>query len=114
MTTPRLTEQVRIESKPTVTGLPLGLYVEYFGVLKDGTEFVIYRPAEDWDYKDFRVLLKIPPDALFTLHEIANIRRFRDGGTTEIEIKYGAFYFPSSLYKDKVPSFNGEELTLYG
>jgi hypothetical protein len=103
---------VRIENRPTVVGLPDTMYVEYFGLLPDGTQYVIYRPREGWEYKDFRCLLKPTTAAEFALHEILDIKRFRDGGTTDIKIQGGDFHFPAPFHNERA-TFGGNEVTQY-
>lgn len=103
--------RVRIESRPTVVGLPRTMYVEYFGALHDGTEFIIYRPREGWEYKDFRCLLRMQGAPDFVLTEILQTTRYRDGGTTDVLIGLGQFHFPSPFRREQ-PTFCGKPLVL--
>lgn len=76
-----------------VNGLPAEMEVEYSGQIDAKTFFVIYRPKEDWNYADFRVLIGRSHD----LREVKMLstERMRDGGTTFVETQTGNFYFPA-------------------
>lgn len=104
---------IKIEPRPIVLGLDQRMYVEYFGEFADGGQFIIYRPLEGWEYKDFRVLIRQENAAEFVLHEIKSIRRFRDGGTTDIAVDVGAFHFPSPFSTSESATFSGERVSMY-
>lgn len=111
MTHPAPDLRARIELLPTVVGLPAHMYVEYFGKLQDGREFIIYRPRAQWEYKDFRCLIE--RGSVFVLHEIIKTTRYRDGGTTDIEIAEGTFHFPTPFKPEETNTFNGQALMRY-
>lgn len=111
--TPILGTQVRIEDRPTVIGLPSRMFVEYFGVLSSGPEFVIFRPRDNWEYKDFQCLMRAQGMPHFIPVQILKTTRYRDGGTTDIVIEAGTFHFPSPFQAEGKPTFNGEEIMVH-
>ena len=100
--------EIRVESKPVVTGLPAGMYVEYFGQMPDQQRtFIIIRPRDNWEYSDFVCIIdgrNIP---------ISRVTRYRDGGTTDIETDAGKFHFPTPFQKDGKATFNGLNVTKF-
>lgn len=96
--------KVHITSGPSVVGLPSGAFVEYFGILPDGRQFVIGRPESDWGYTDFFCVA----NGKSVL--IESIQRARDGGTTDIATAIGRFHFPAPLKPEEKPTFNGEPI----
>jgi hypothetical protein len=102
------TNDVKIEARMTVVGVPKEMYVEYFGVTADGVDFVIMRPEKDWDYNSF-VCLMGSPLASVKIHQVT---RYRDGGTTDVKTERGNFHFPSP-FENQVPTFDGKPLTCH-
>lgn len=100
-------DDIAIVMRPCVTGLPTDAYVEYFGRLSDGRDFVIFRPRYDWHYEDFVCVIG------GRYVEINRVARYRDGGTTIINTQLGEFFFPTVLYPEKVATFGGVPLTLH-
>lgn len=110
----RVARGMSIENRPIVTGLPGGTYVEYFGMVKGGANFVIYRPRDGWDYGDFRCAMRAPGMPTFIpIPIIKPVLRYRDGGTTIVEIESGKFVFPTPFEPEKKPTFNDEPLLMY-
>lgn len=104
---------IRIEERPCVIGLPTHHYVEYFGVMPDGTQFIIHRPRDDWKYTDFQCLLKPEKQGGFLSVRVVKVTRYRDGGTTDIELDHGAFHFPSPFTHDEPDTFDGQPITVF-
>lgn len=104
---------IRIEVKPVVVGLPGAAYVEYCGSLKDGTEFIIHRPQENWDYSNWTCLLKQVGWSHFVPEPIDQVIRYRDGGTTMVRIAAGEFRFPTPFDPAGVATFGGEEIPVH-
>ncbi len=92
---------VRIEMAPRVVGLPPDIYVEYFGVLPSGKDFIIFRPRENWDYDSFVLVVAGKSE------QVKKVVRYRDGGTTDINTSIGAFHFPSPFKRDEQASLDG-------
>ncbi len=105
--------KVNIVNRPCVTGLPETIYVEYFGKLQEGQEFIIFRPKDNWDYDSFVCLVRPHGFLNFQQVKITKVVRYRDGGTTTVETELGKFYFPSPFLKETKPSMNGSEITIY-
>ena len=99
--------EIRVQHRPIATGIPSGAYVEYFGHLPAGDDFVIFRPKADWDYTDFRCV--VSGKAV----EVKKVVRYRDGGTTDIETAIGNFHFPTPFKPEEKPTFNGEVIVVY-
>ncbi len=104
----------RIEHRPCVVGLDTDQYCEYFGLLPDGLPFVIFRPRDNWEYSQFRCFINEMEVA------VLSTVRYRDGGTTIIKLgrkgrpeESREFFFPTPFEKDKRPTFQGEEITVY-
>lgn len=104
---------IRIEQRPVVVGLPRSMFVEYFGVVESGAEFVIARPATDWDYNNWLCAMRAPGMPGFVSVEVSKVVRYRDGGTTEVYIEAGRFHFPTPFGPKAIPTFNDAPLTLY-
>jgi len=105
-------ESIEIKHVPTVTGLPPGVYLEYFGRLgvEDAEPFLIIRPRDDWDYTDWVVLMG---DPLKVVEQTKPVVRFRDGGTTHVFTTRGMFLFPTPFEVSLKPTFNGMGITVY-
>lgn len=98
---------ISIVRKPTVLGLPTGMTVEYFGKVH-GVNFVIFRPTVDWEYNQFRCL--IGQNGRMSELPIKKVSRYRDGGTTDVELVNGnIFHFPTPFKPELKPTINGSE-----
>ena len=114
------TDQLKIENKPVVTGIPPSVFVEYFGEIPEHfgkiaerIEFIILRPVKDWDYNSFLCFVRNGFSEGFKSVHIKNVTRYRDGGTTDIETEIGNFHFPSCFQKDATATFNGCHVNEY-
>jgi hypothetical protein len=65
-----------------VRGLDAIVYVEYNAMLPSGDHLVVIRPADDWDYDDFRVFFGRA--AAVAERSVGSVIRRRDGGTTDV------------------------------
>lgn len=111
-----IAENVRVQNVPTVTGLPEGIYLEYFGKTKlDSRWFIIIRPEENWEYTDFVVLMNDGKSCgNFKPVKVLHVERFRDGGTTNIRTEAGEFHFPTPFSPEEAATLDGKPLDLYG
>jgi hypothetical protein len=80
--------------------LPGEVELEYAAETEDGQQLVVTRPADDWDYADFRLFFG--PDDAVDEHVVHDVGRELDGGTTTIEFDLdgttATAYFPSPYH----------------
>ena len=98
-------EELEVIPPNTIAGMPLRnlpgeVHLDYTAETEDGQQLVVTRPADDWDYVDFRLFLG-PADAVDE-RIVHDVGRELDGGTTTIEFDLdGAVataYFPSPYH----------------
>jgi hypothetical protein len=69
----------------TLRNLPGEVTVEYVADVTDGTVLVVTRPADDWEYADFRLFYGNTAGDMIE-RQVVNVLRSRSGGT-DIEFK---------------------------
>jgi hypothetical protein len=83
-----------IASMP-LRNLPGTIVAEYIATLPDGQLMLVTRPADNWDFTDFRLFLG-PTDAVAE-RAVSTVTRFRDGGSTQILFDLGGVQATASF-----------------
>lgn len=105
-------DAVKLVTRPQLSGLPDGCYVEYFGEIPGKCHFAIVRPRDEWSYTDF-ALLMFDNEGNARSVPVKNVVRYRDGGTTEVETVIGDFNFPTCFKPELKPTFCGEPIVVF-
>lgn len=82
----------------TLVGLPKGMEILYIGRLLDdpnSRHYAIYGSGLDYNF----TCVVEEGDGVDQI-EVKDVRRYRDGGTTEVDTEIGMFRFPNSMSDD--------------